>query len=526
MIDKNRRKLIIAAAASAAVGVLGLGATRQATLNKKTPVANARLGINLAGIADWGSEFPFVDLFKQSRTWFIEGKPSAESLKLDADGWVTQLPLGTIASTIVSILGNKHFPSGDYVILYDGEGVIKVPGQVYKSIKPGHMVVNVNGEKGIFRLDITKLNPQNYIKNIRVVPIAQEETYLQNRWNPWFLARWSGVACLRFMDWQGTNNSELVAWKDRAKPSDASFTSKGVPIEWLVYLANQLNCDAWFCMPHKADDDYIKQFALYVKDHLKPELRAWVENSNEVWNGSFQQQKDAVTAGTRLNLSSDSGTAALRYYASRSVQIFKIWTDVYQGHDRFIRVLAAQAGYSGVAEEILRFQYVAKEADVLAIAPYVGFNVPAKEENGIDDQLVSTWTLEQLFEHLNKFSLPETIRLVRNHQKIADDYSLKLVAYETGQHLVGVGGGENNERLNSLLFSANADARMGEIYAKNLMAWAQHGGDLTCSYNSVGVWSKWGSWGLLQYHDDAPASSPKFVASVKWAISRGQKMAI
>ena len=39
-------------------------------INKKVlPTANARLGINLAGIVDWTAEFPFVDLFKQSRAW-------------------------------------------------------------------------------------------------------------------------------------------------------------------------------------------------------------------------------------------------------------------------------------------------------------------------------------------------------------------------------------------------------------------------------------------------------------------------
>ena len=527
MVDKNRRTLILAAAATATVGVFGLGATRLAKAKKKIPVPNAQLGINLSGIADWNSEFPFVDLFKQSRAWFVEGKQPAEArLNLDADGWVTQLPLGTVASTILSVLGNSHFPSGDYVILYEGEGVIKVPNHDYKSIKPGRIVVNVNGEKGIFRLDISKLNTQNYLKNIRVVPIAHEKTYQQNRWNPTFLARWSGVACLRFMDWMATNNSQLIAWEYRAKPSDASFAIKGAPLEWLVDLANQLNCDAWFCMPHKADDDYIQQFALYVKAHLKPELRAWVENSNEVWNGGFQQQKDAAIAGQRLNLSQDSGKAALRYYASRSVQIFKIWTDVYKGNDRLVRVLASISAYSPAAEEILAFEDAANDADVLAIAPYISFNVPAKDEKGMDDKLVSTWNLDQLFGHLNKVSLPESIQCVKNNKKVADDYGLKLVAYEAGQHLVGVGGGENNERLNNLLYSANADVRMGEIYTKSLTAWAQNGGDLTCSYNSVGAWSKWGSWSLLQNHDDAPASSPKFVASIKWAISRGQKMAI
>ena len=193
-----------------------------------------------------------------------------------------------------------------------------------------------------------------------------------------------------------------------------------------------------------------------------------------------------------------------------------------KGHDRFVRVLASQAAYSPAAEQILGFQDAASQADVLAIAPYVSFNVPANDAKGLDAQSVSTWNLEQLFEHLNKVALPQSTEWVKSNKKVADSYGLKLVAYEAGQHLVGVGGGENNEQLNNLLYSANTDVRMGGIYTKSLMMWEQNGGDLTCSYNSVGTWSKWGSWGLMQNHDDPLSNSPKFTASVKWAISRGQ----
>ena len=122
-------------AAAAVTAVFGFASARQ-LVNKKTPTANARLGINLAGIVDWTTEFPFVDLFKQSRAWFVEGKePENSGLDIDADGWIRQLPLGKVASTIISSLDNGHFPSGDYVILYEGEGEIKVPNYPYQSAK-------------------------------------------------------------------------------------------------------------------------------------------------------------------------------------------------------------------------------------------------------------------------------------------------------------------------------------------------------------------------------------------------------
>ena len=108
--------------AAAIMAVFGFASARQ-LINKKANTNNAKLGINLAGIADWGTEFPFVDLFKQSRPWFVEGMELAKSnLQIDAEGWISQLPLGMVASTIISSLDNEHFPSGDYVILYEGEG--------------------------------------------------------------------------------------------------------------------------------------------------------------------------------------------------------------------------------------------------------------------------------------------------------------------------------------------------------------------------------------------------------------------
>jgi hypothetical protein len=39
------------------------------------------------------------------------------------------------------------------------------------------------------------------------------------------------------------------------------------------------------------------------------------------------------------------------------------------------------------------------------------------------------------------------------------------------------------------------------------------GGDLFCLFASVGAWSRWGSWGLLEYADD---DTPKFRAVGAW----------
>ncbi len=523
-LNTSRRNFLVLSA-SAALATLYLGAKNSLAkkvsapnLVTKVPTAHARLGINLAGPADWNAELPFVDLFRMSREWISQPKAgvwgSGPKLDLDENGWLKSLEKDCHATRIISSLSANQYPSGDYIVLYDGEGEIKSPsGKIIKN-EPGRIVLKVGAKKDSFFIDLIKTNPQNHLRNIRVIMPGFESSYQADPWHPSFLNRWSGVACIRLMDFMNT------------KLTDASFASKGMPLELMVDLANRLNADAWFCMPHQADDDYCKQFALYVKANLKPELRAWVEYSNEIWNGGFKQHHYAAQTGQHLKFADKPWESAWRYYAYRSVQIFKIWDNVYNGHDRFVRVLASQAANEYASDQMLGFQDAASQADVLAIAPYVSFNVSTTDENGINDKAVSTWSLGKLFEHLNKTALPESLQWVKNSKKVADQYGLKLVSYEAGQHLVGVGGAENNDKLTQLFTQANADQRMGDIYAKSLMMWNELGGDLNCSYCSVGGWSKWGSWGLLQHYADSPKSSPKLMATIKWAISRGQNMVL
>ena len=62
-----------------------------------------------------------------------------------------------------------------------------------------------------------------------------------------------------------------MRWADRPQPGDAVYTSdRGVPVERMIDLANVLQADPWFCIPHLAEDDYVRQFATLVKARLDP----------------------------------------------------------------------------------------------------------------------------------------------------------------------------------------------------------------------------------------------------------------
>ncbi|MEI8309284.1 MAG: hypothetical protein WCH98_00870 [Verrucomicrobiota bacterium] len=95
-----------------------------------------------------------------------------------------------------------------------------------------------------------------------------------------------------------------------------------------------------------------------------------------------------------------------------------------------------------------------------------------------------------------------------------------------GQHMVGVGGGETNQAMTKLFLAANGSPRMGALYKKYFDAWAESGGGLFSVWDSIEVWSKWGSWGVAEYYDTKPADSPKYQSTLDWAKSHGQKVTL
>jgi hypothetical protein len=103
---------------------------------------------------------------------------------------------------------------------------------------------------------------------------------------------------------------------------------------------------------------------------------------------------------------------------------------------------------------------------------------------------------------------------------IARSHGLELVAYEGGQHLVGLAETLNDKSVNELLMAANRDARMGEAYALHLDDWQAAGGGLYNLWNSVSPYTLWGSWGLKEYRDQAGA--PKYDAAVR-AVERARE---
>ncbi|MBF2027200.1 MAG: hypothetical protein IGS48_10595 [Oscillatoriales cyanobacterium C42_A2020_001] len=495
-------------------------ADQLAAANRPT---QAQIGMNVGGIADWATQWPFVDLFKTSREWIPQREGAdwgkGEPLQLTSEGWVASLAPGQYAETVMMI-DTPHYPSGKYTLLYEGEGKITLRNAAIASETPGKMVVDVKADgAGVF-LQIRETNPSNPIRNIRFIMPGFEQTYKTQPFHPLFLERLSKFQALRFMDWGGTNNSKVVNWADRTTLTSARQSNNGVALEHMIQLANTLKIDPWFTIPAKASDDYVRQFAKMVRDRLDPSLTIHIEYSNEIWNTIFEQFGYALEQGKARNLGAgDDYLGALRFYSERSVQVFKIVQEVFgsSADRRIVRVLAGQAGNPWTGEQILGWKDAYKQADAYAIAPY--FDGADLDGNGTSDlndpkaaDKVLSMTPDQAIDNILQ-EIPNEIKqtLDKNYAIATTKFGLPLYAYEGGPHLTAYQFPEDKvERITALFTEVNRHPRMREVYRQYLNQWKQSGGGLFNQFVDVAKPSKWGFWGAMEYQNQDLKQAPKY----------------
>lgn len=505
-------------------------------------VQGRSLGIGLNGICDFSPELPFVDIFKSSRVWFPQSESkwdSGETLDLDSSGWVKSLPSNGVASTLMMRDIPNIYRTGHYVVSYEGTGTIEYgfdAKKVDSESLAGRDVIQVDqASTGGIYLKITSTDPNktgDYIRNIHVyheddLPLVE----LGVQFNPEFTQKIKDFGTLRFMDWMTTNGSPQKDWADRPTLDDSTWARKGAPVEAMVALANETGTSPWFTMPHQATDDYIAHFAAYVRDHLDPKLKAYVEYSNEVWNWQFPQAHYAVDQAKAKWGETLVGTAGwMQWYGMRSAQTADIWKSTFGAEkERVVSIVTTQTAWEGLEDPILNTPaWVAeghapawKSFDAYSVSGYFGGNLGSAENTAT----IKSWladadggfgkALQQLsvgglLPGDNQFSVADTIESFQYHADIAQKHGLNMVAYEGGQHLVGVGGAENDPELANFLVELNRRPEMQGLYTKLLDGWKQSGGTLFNHFVDASTPGKWGSWGSLE--SIIQSTSPKYAA--------------
>ncbi|MEZ5535946.1 MAG: sugar-binding protein [Thiolinea sp.] len=503
--------------------------------------SSSPLGTNTNEVLEYDSSVPYLDLFKASLP-FREGAPhlTKGQVSYDRYGWPTSISRGGMAGTrVISKLHKDAIPRGHYTVLYDGQGKLEygLDAKVVQQ-QPGRDIIYIDpGDDDEYnvKLTITSTQPGNHLRNIRILPeggicgsnpfqrvsnatqcrrndyLDFARNYEKIIFNPDYLKFMRDYKVIRFMNMSGITRNPIQSWADRPHVNNATWGGaegvRGAPIEIMVELANRLHADAWFNIPHAANDDFVRRFAQYVKQNLNPDLKVYLEYSNETWNGIFSQHAYMKQGGQRLGLKDEASIAGAKFYSKRSVEIFRMWEQAFGGNQRLVRVLAGLTGNTKLTETMLTYENAYKHTDAFAIAPYVF---------GDTDALRRARSVQQVFQIMRDkrygHSLPRVLESIRKQAAISNKYGVDLIAYEGGQHLIDMNTKKEMQHPNPLFYKANRHPMMGQIYKDLLTGWKQAGGKMFVHFSSPRTYNRFGSKGIKEYITQPDSQAPKQLA--------------
>lgn len=465
-----------------------------------------------------------------------------------------------------TLVGNASYPDGRYHVMYEGAGDLSFTagGQSkFQKVKEGLYYLDLSPEHQAITLTINRSQLGNPIRNIRVVHETLLDEFNKGTvFNPLFIQRLKDlkVSVLRFMEFQKINNSPVVN-VEQDYPSPTYYTQasyKGAAITYATQLANLLNVDIWISIHDKANDEYITKLATDINQTLDKTHKVYVEYSNELWNYGFQQATNINKLGcanpttavmqTSNPTACDEHRSGDRFHVKRFVDIINIFITRIEPV-RLVKVVGGQASAPWPNNNLLslfkdtQLNPTKIKPDVLAIAPYFGFWTTSKLQTGDIDSLSSEQILAEVEQEMNTDpQLLQKLMATKNFQecyqivsqlrnnnstpivpglviyniianmKASADHGAKLITYEAGQHLVATGPSMNNETLTSKLINANRAPQMGKLYQQYLNYWfSLNPQGLLVHFANVYPPSRFGSWGLLEYQDQDPQTSPKFM---------------
>jgi hypothetical protein len=345
------------------------------------------LGVNLTSNADWDGTRLFADAMKQSRGW---ASPTDFSTPVPSDGagWPIEDFL------VIPVAGPPEL-NGTYAMSFHGlaqvqidfgYGSFVVGGTNYGGTLPSGVGYDAKTNTTSAQLIITPTTGINVfmvftntqrnaggptnagltdLKLMRPTAPGATQSYAPLQlFNGALEAALAPFTTIRAMTYLDTNGTTIAHWSERVRPTQpiqAQFN--GGALEYAVMLANETGKDLWVNVPVSADPDYVTKLAQLLRygsdgnrpytapqakprfPPLQPNLAAYVEYSNEVWNGEFAQfgtnlaAAEAEVAAGHSPLDYD-GETNVYYWAWRRValriaqisqQFREIWGDAAMG---------------------------------------------------------------------------------------------------------------------------------------------------------------------------------------------------
>ncbi len=480
-----------------------------------------KMGMNLTGFSDWSTERPMKNLMKHVRSEFLTYQGFNQvSVQVEVDLDMNRYPLeipqmtsagevtvGWVVSANAQGATEANLQLGEsYVVLYDGVGTLNITGAVENiQSNPGRLSFKVlDDNMDVIILHVVASELGNHVRNIRLLRAIHENDDLDAApFYEGFLDKINPFTCLRFMDWGEINFHEAVSWAERRMPSVISYGEgstgwevfgEGVPYEVMIDLANQAQKDVWICVPHAADENYIRQMAQMFREDLNPNLKIYLEYSNEVWNWSFSQ--------AHYNLeTAPQGLSYGRAYAEKARNIFSLWMEEFADEsDRIHRVLGLQATNNWLNANMLA-HLDPSEWDYGSPTWYFGVDHsdPSLNASSSPEDLIvnaeNSWLMYKEFFHTDYLN----VQL----------YGKEVINYEGGQHFSQF----QQTVYNQALFEAQNHPGMYDLYERVLDTIRTWGSKLPVAFNFVGGQNNIYVFGHL---NDIDVSEPYLTNAVKY----------
>lgn len=488
------------------------------------------IGTNISGLEYWQPQIIFKDAFKQCGEWLTRNVTSGgpwntgATIPMRQDGYPTEVPFGNPGQQVHTLMfldAGGAYPGGTYQILSEGSGSIQLEWDSGNRtfISPCNNSFTVTPTNQGIHLTITASDINNPVRNIRIILPGFQDNYLSDPFYPRFINYLDSAnlfSGIRFMDLMKTNFSPVKQWNQRTtKEYYSQTTDYGIAYEYMIQLCNRLNKDMWICIPHQADNNFIEQFAIMLRDSLEQDRKIYIEYSNETWNSVFSQTKYCNEQGALSGYTGQPWEQGWKFYAKRSADCHRIFETVFGiNNSRIIKVVASQSANSWLGNQIMSYynsnsyNLSQTRANALAIAPYFGGHIADSIGNA---GAINSISVSQILDAMRASVNSQTLAHTKAYKTIAEKYNMDLIAYEGGQHLSAINY-QNNQTLTDKLIEANRSPEIEEIYCDMFDAWFNNGGKQFFNFSSSYKPNKYGSWGVIENTEQPLSKSFKWLA--------------
>lgn len=508
------------------------------------------IGMNLSELNYYSPFLLFTDAMTTagdmiSFTAGVWDSGKIDRIARDSNGYPLSLPVSIDGEeTRVRFLVNNHY-SGRYRIVFEGNGTLGGSAQLIGT----RWYIDLDGSGSNQYIEILFSDGSNPVRNMRILPEAYVDasTGSVDPDVPLFLSpvvdELRKFSVIRFMDIQRTNFSVHRNWSDRPGPGYYSqATIRGMAHEYAIALCNETGSDAWVCVPHMASDEYIRSMAALWKEGLRPDLKIYLEFSNEVWNFGFAQFHWIENKAEGGNLWGYDWPAAVDSYviddlkALSSVanygfpernaymmeRTFRLWNEVFGAPERVINVATGQSPWYDVTERVARYLDSNASGDARAEALSVGgYFIYTQSDHNYwvthPSHATPGLMMDRVLAAQEKMIPGGTWYDAKECAAIAKKYELDFLVYEGGQHLQPYN--QMDWPYNKALWDAQIHEKMYRMYMLTFAEYVKPEVDcsLYVAFHFMGARkSKYGSWGhlesLAQIGSDYRTTAPKYQA--------------